>query len=110
MSDYQILQRFVSSHLGQTVGRCTSCGAVGTKANPLTIDHIIPISKKGSSKRENLQILCRECNGLKADSKLKTSEKIYRLVYIFKQKEDLSDTSEEWDLLLDFLEFFIKNR
>lgn len=34
----------------------------------LTIDHIVPVSKGGSDRRENLQTLCNVCNGEKGDS------------------------------------------
>lgn len=43
--------------------KCVFCG---TEEN-LTIDHIVPISKGGSRRIENLQILCGPCNFKKAD-------------------------------------------
>lgn len=33
----------------------------------LTVDHILPISKGGDSRRYNLQILCQPCNVKKAN-------------------------------------------
>jgi len=42
--------------------RCLWCG----KAEPLTIDHIIPVSKGGRNHIENCQPLCRSCNSKKA--------------------------------------------
>jgi hypothetical protein len=44
--------------------KCTSCGN-GTENEPnllLEIDHILPISKGGLTKLENLQTLCWRCN------------------------------------------------
>lgn len=44
-------------------GKCRNCGTT----NNLTIDHIIPRSKGGTSRYENLQVLCGKCNVKKAD-------------------------------------------
>lgn len=38
--------------------KCCECGAT----EPLEIDHIVPISKGGTSDPSNLQVLCRPCN------------------------------------------------
>jgi 5-methylcytosine-specific restriction endonuclease McrA len=39
-------------------GRCLRCG---TQAD-LTKDHVVPLSRGGSNRLENLQPLCRRCN------------------------------------------------
>jgi hypothetical protein len=39
-------------------GRCRRC----RRATNLEIDHVVPISKGGSSEETNLQTLCRRCN------------------------------------------------
>ncbi len=44
--------------------RCAYCGS---KDN-LTIDHIIPLSRGGTNREDNLQCLCRDCNNLKGAS------------------------------------------
>ena len=44
--------------------RCNYCGT----PHSLTVDHIIPRSRGGTSAKSNLQILCVDCNGLKADN------------------------------------------
>jgi 5-methylcytosine-specific restriction endonuclease McrA len=41
---------------------CASCGA----REDLTVDHIVPLSRGGSSDLSNLQTLCRTCNGIKS--------------------------------------------
>ncbi len=46
--------------------KCLICGT-GKEKTSLHIDHIIPISKRGTNNIENLQTLCAECNISKAD-------------------------------------------
>jgi 5-methylcytosine-specific restriction endonuclease McrA len=40
---------------------CVACGA----ADPLTVDHVIPLSKGGANRAENIQPLCFPCNNQK---------------------------------------------
>jgi 5-methylcytosine-specific restriction endonuclease McrA len=48
---------------------CSYCGSPGTpKTNPLTIDHIIPLSRGGTNRRDNLTVACLRCNVSKHDS------------------------------------------
>ena len=42
----------------RTGNRCLACGDAG----PLTVDHIVPISKGGSNSIANIQPLCLPCN------------------------------------------------
>jgi 5-methylcytosine-specific restriction endonuclease McrA len=44
--------------------QCVACG----KRAKLTSDHVIPVSKGGSSNIENIQPLCQSCNSKKGDS------------------------------------------
>jgi 5-methylcytosine-specific restriction endonuclease McrA len=43
---------------------CKYCNIILTIKN-LTIDHMIPISKQGSSNKDNLQVICKKCNKIK---------------------------------------------
>lgn len=43
--------------------RCLCCG----KRRPLTVDHVVPVTKGGSNLIQNLQPLCRPCNSRKSD-------------------------------------------
>ncbi|MCM1524844.1 MAG: DEAD/DEAH box helicase family protein [Ruminococcus sp.] len=43
------------------------CGRTSGTRRPFQIDHITPMSKGGLTVPENLQILCRKCNGKKGD-------------------------------------------
>lgn len=41
---------------------CLCCGA---DDKPLTVDHVVPVSRGGSNNIENIQPLCRSCNSSK---------------------------------------------
>ena len=45
-------------------GRCVRCSA----DEDLQFDHVIPVSRGGGSSAENVQVLCGDCNRLKADA------------------------------------------
>ena len=45
---------------------CQYCGGIGSERS-LTIDHIIPKSRGGNSKWDNLVACCKKCNTKKAD-------------------------------------------
>ena len=44
---------------------CVWCGTPGTSSNKLQVDHIIPLSRSGTHKLENLRILCQNCHKLR---------------------------------------------
>jgi hypothetical protein len=46
---------------------CRWCGTRDHPSNPLTLDHIVPISRGGRSTLDNLTILCSQCNTFKGD-------------------------------------------
>lgn len=53
--------------------RCVTCGLSGTKENPITVDHIIPVCfleglaymEAPYEHEENFQYLCQACNRFK---------------------------------------------
>ena len=47
--------------------QCAVCGMTDKTRIPYQVDHIIPMNKGGKTVPENLQILCRRCNGTKGD-------------------------------------------
>lgn len=47
--------------------RCAGCGKTFANRIMLQVDHIIPLNKGGKTRSDNLQILCRFCNGEKGD-------------------------------------------
>lgn len=55
--------RYIPSHVKREVwrrdqGMCTKCGS----RENLEFDHIIPVSKGGSSTARNVELLCQSCN------------------------------------------------
>ena len=47
--------------------QCAACGMKNRSKVCFHVDHIIPMNQGGKSVPENLQILCRQCNGIKGD-------------------------------------------
>jgi len=58
------LKEHVYSRAVDATGKycCAVCGKKSETKALFQIDHIIPMSKNGLSRRENLQLLCRVCN------------------------------------------------
>lgn len=46
---------------------CACCKMTSRNRIPFQVDHIVPLNKGGKTVAENLQILCRKCNGTKGD-------------------------------------------
>lgn len=46
---------------------CAVCTKKAKNRIYFQIDHIVPMNKGGKTKIENLQVLCRKCNGIKSD-------------------------------------------
>ncbi len=47
--------------------QCACCGKTSKSRVYFQVDHIIPMNRGGKTVAENLQILCRQCNGKKGD-------------------------------------------
>ena len=47
--------------------RCACCGVTDKSRIYFQVDHIVPMNNGGKSVADNLQILCRQCNGTKGD-------------------------------------------
>jgi 5-methylcytosine-specific restriction endonuclease McrA len=47
--------------------RCACCGIADKSRIYFQVDHIVPMNNGGKSVADNLQILCRQCNGTKGD-------------------------------------------
>lgn len=84
---------------------CYICGRIVPKAEPLTLDHIVPKSNDGPDKEENCALCCHECNRRKKDDDI--------LVFIDKLRREFSDSPLSFSYLtkerLDFLEAKYEN-
>lgn len=61
-------RRFIKKQLINKQGAyCALCGKPLTRMEDITLDHIIPLSKGGTTIIDNCQLACLECNQKKAD-------------------------------------------
>lgn len=61
-------QKILSELIVEYGQKCFYC-AKDLLIEEITLDHVIPMSRGGSHKKENLRISCKECN-LKKDNKI----------------------------------------
>ncbi len=61
-------QTFEKSRNKQGLYECARCGKTDQSRIYFQVDHIVPMNGGGKSVAENLQILCRQCNGMKGDN------------------------------------------
>lgn len=64
------IQEFVTKEQWEHIissqkGKCAMCGAKFSDNKPATKDHIVPLSKGGIHRSDNIQALCKSCNGHK---------------------------------------------
>ena len=59
---------FAKARTADGMYACAICGKKYPNRIMLQVDHIIPMNKGGKTKPDNLQILCRTCNGEKSDT------------------------------------------
>jgi len=86
---------------------CPGCGYRAKRKRFFQIDHIVPMSKGGLSKIDNLQILCRTCNGSKGDQTIDFRNNRTRLTIrpaTFREfqfpREEKADDDNEWEKYL----------
>lgn len=60
-------QAFAKSRNQKGEYQCARCGVTDRSRVFFQVDHIVPMNQGGKSTPENLQILCRTCNGAKGD-------------------------------------------
>ena len=60
-------QAFAKSRNRKGEYQCARCGVTDRSRVFFQVDHIVPMNQGGKSTQENLQILCRTCNGAKGD-------------------------------------------
>jgi len=52
-------------------GKCACCDVEFSGTIKYEIDHVVPVSKKGDTTIENIQLLCRSCNARKRDKTIR---------------------------------------
>lgn len=85
----------------EEVIQCSCCGAIPSYAtystrngirmfvsekNYMTLDHHIPKSKGGLSTKDNLKVMCSDCNNKKADIlELTNTKEVFEISHVFEQ-------------------------
>lgn len=84
--------------------RCVYCGKSNTQ--DLTIDHVVPKSRGGRDKWDNVVTACKRCNNQKADLTLeewgKEDPQPKRPHYLMMMKKTKGKIREEWKKYLFF--------
>lgn len=66
---------------------CYWCGTkIGGKGKRRTFDHLVPISRGGDNRPENLVESCEECNTLKGNKTTFRGKNVYKITGIEKPK------------------------
>lgn len=76
--------------------KMTRCKYCRNKEN-LTIDHKIPKIKGGSNDINNLQCLCKKCNGLKSDLSDKQVRRLWSW-FLWIQQERIKNNAKTYKL------------
>ncbi|MEU1030202.1 HNH endonuclease [Streptomyces mirabilis] len=58
----RIRAQVLRAHRARNGDLCEGWGVPAHASQDLTVDHIIPLAKGGTHRRENLRVLCRRCN------------------------------------------------
>lgn len=74
--------------------RCVYCKRVPSKANPINVDHRVPLCKRWDLRlcKDNLQITCMQCNRLKGG---RSHNKMLKLFGVLPKKKKRSNTVSE---------------
>lgn len=84
----------------KTSDKCGHCGCKLTNENT-TVDHIIPISKGGTNREENLICLCKDCN---VDKSNMLADPIYYYPYLREEyMEDIARTFNKYIENVDYV-------
>ncbi len=65
LKEHPLLNSRVAALLKTQQGRCAECGRYFTERSDIEVDHMLPRSKGGSDRYDNLQLLHRHCHDLK---------------------------------------------
>lgn len=88
------LRRQVAREALYRCGYCLCSEAI--LGEPMEFDHIIPESRGGRTERENLWLVCSQCNDFKSDRVRARDPITKRVVRLFNPRRDNWDTHFSW--------------
>jgi hypothetical protein len=74
---------------------CHYCGKAITEKDELTVDHVIPLSKGGNSKNDNLVIACKACNREKSSLNADRYTEFVNIINLMSERGDMLDGVEK---------------
>lgn len=74
---------------------CQTCTA--NSGQPLTVDHIVPVSQGGATQFENLCFACRQCNEFKGAQHAGVDPLTGERTPLFNPRRELWETHFSWD-------------
>jgi hypothetical protein len=94
---------YISAELRQQLenldeAHCAYCRtSVDNSGQPLTVDHILPLTHSGKTELMNLCLACRKCNEFKGDQITAIDPLMGETISLFHPRQDYWQTHFQWD-------------